>query len=95
LPRIAKKRRKSVFWFLDVFSGPLRCKFLGSATVPVAVGRVSRPTFLRIHREHLPARWPISTANRKTVFGETPNTARETHALPKTATSSAFQFLFL
>ena len=53
----------------------------GSANVPLAVGRVSRPTaspmLFRIGG--------IQNAEGRNVFGGTPNTAVETTALPKKA----------
>ena len=56
---------------------------LGSATVPVAVGRVSRPTSLPIRSRGLFfALAAFKKQAGRNVFGGTPNTACETHALP-------------
>jgi hypothetical protein len=65
---------------------PYTASFWGARTVPVAVGCVSRPTFLRISsRVFACGLARLNSQTGKTVFGETPNTARETPALPKTA----------
>jgi hypothetical protein len=63
---------------------------LGSATGPVAVGRVSRPTSLPIRSHGLFFALPASEEKAgRNVFGGTPNTACETHALPEIAAAGS------
>jgi hypothetical protein len=56
---------------------------MGSAIVPIAVGRVSRPTLLPIRScGFLTGLAALGENACRNVFGGTPNTACETHALP-------------
>ena len=66
-----------------------RVKGLGSATVPVAMGRVSRPTSAPIPSHGFIFGWvALKERPSRNVFGGTPNTSCETHALPESAAAS-------
>ena len=65
-----------------------RLRGLGSAIVPIAVGRVSRPTPALIPSSgFIPGLAVLQEKAGRNVFGGTPNTACGTHALPGTALS--------
>ena len=79
-------------WFLDIFSGLRpRLQGLGSAIVPVAVGRVSRPTSSPIPScGFFLGLAALKEKAGRNVFGGTPNTACGTHALPKNRLSRSY-----